>query len=464
VLDEVALTHTLSPTQVDTYRLCPRKWAWNKRDGITKPSNRFAQRGTNAHAVLDTWLSKGEPPDLSTEIGKMVQPGLKLLPPPRSGETEHEFRLKTDVGIYVMKLDHFKLERLSDVIHVDIHDHKTTTDFKWIKTPDDLMKDVQACSYGIAGFKKVAMRAQAEGWERMLPVVLRKNWVYYRAGTEGKEGSKPAARKVQLVVLPEGMPAPKKPVDVLAEHFGFMRTPELFKMFEGIEATATEMLDHHRAKRMAMDLPYNAGACEAYGGCPYKDDPCILTGRERMRGIMSQEEQSAGLFNKAKAAALALKGNEASAKSAQNEASDSAKNAAAAEVAKAAAGGMSEVNQALAKIRAQKGLAPAGVAGDPPTGSASTAEGPRVNPPEEPPLDSPDPDPNAPETPAAVPVEGKRGRGRPKGTTAVVSGGTSPALFLAGMLVRAGAYDIGDADYAKKVATKARELAKELEE
>ena len=111
MLDEVALAHTLSPTQVDTYRLCPRKWAWNKRDGVRKPSNKYAQRGNDAHEMLDGWLGRGEPPDLTTEIGKMVQPGLKFLPPPKSGESEHEFRLQTDVGIYVMKLDHFKLER-----------------------------------------------------------------------------------------------------------------------------------------------------------------------------------------------------------------------------------------------------------------------------------------------------------------------------------------------------------------
>lgn len=463
MLDEVALANTLSPTQVDTYRLCPRKWAWNKRDKIKKPSNRFAQRGTDAHDVLDAWLARGEPPDLSTEIGKMVQPGLKLLPAPMSGESEHEFRLTTEVGIYVMKLDHFKLEREADKILVDITDHKTTTDFKWMKSPDDLMQDVQACSYGIAGFKKVAIRAQAEGWEDMRPVVLRKSWVYYRAGAEGKEGSKPAARKVQLVVLPEGMPVPKKPDDVQAEHFGFMRTPELLKTFDGIEATAAEMLDHHRAGRMAMDLPYNAGACEAYGGCPYRDDPCILTGREKMRGIMAQEEKSTSLFDKAKAAALALKGNGAAAKSASSEASDGAKNAAAAEVAKAA-GGTSDVDQALAKIRASKGLAPSGNA--PETSSASTADGPRVNPPEEPALDSPDPDPNAGTEAAAAPADGKK-RGRPKGATAAVvpaGAGITAVQMFAAQLVRAGVYHVDDKDYAKKIAAKARELAKELEE
>lgn len=462
MLDEVALAHTLSPTQVDTYRLCPRKWGWGKRNGIKKPSNKYAKRGTDGHEVLDAWLARGEPPDLTTEIGKMVQPGLKFLPAPKSGESEHEFRLTTETGIYVMKLDHFKLEREPDRILVDIHDHKTTTDFKWIKNPDALMVDVQACSYGVAAFEKVAMRAQAESWERMLPVVVRKNWIYYRAGSEGKEGSKPGARKVQLVVLPEGMPAPKKPEDVLAEHFGFMRTPELFKTFEGIEETAKEMLDHHRAGRMAMDLPYNAQACDAYGGCPYRDDPCILTGPERLRGIMAQEEKNAGLsmFEKAKRA-LGGGGNGASAKSAAGEASEEAKTAAAAEVAQAAGGGDGDMDQALAKIRASKGL-PAGGAAAPDT------EAPRVNPPEEPALDSPDPDLSAaPEAPV-VAADGKPKRGRPKGaTTAPVAAAIATlnvSVFIAGQLVRAGVYHVEDPEYARKIAAKAREIAKELEE
>jgi len=91
-------------------------------------------------------------------------------------------------------------------------------------------------------------------------------------------------------------------------------------------------------------------------------------------------------------------------------------------------------------------------------------------PPEEPALDSPDPDPNASEANAgAAPAEGKK-RGRPKGSTGQIPGvGAAIAAlhvptFIAGQLVRAGVYHVDDKDYAKKIAAKAREIAKELED
>jgi pyruvate/2-oxoglutarate dehydrogenase complex dihydrolipoamide acyltransferase (E2) component len=73
--------------------------------------------------------------------------------------------------------------------------------------------------------------------------------------------------------------------------------------FQALEERTATMLDHHRAGRKAMDLPYDLKGCSAYGGCRYQGDPCKLTFSQLLEADLKQEKKRMDLSAKMKAAA-----------------------------------------------------------------------------------------------------------------------------------------------------------------
>jgi len=269
--------HRISPSQVETKRLCLRKWGLEKLDRVPKPENKYASRGTDCHFTLEGWQRDGKEIDFTTDTGKIVSSGLKFLPRPGTHIVEHNFVFRTERATYHGKMDLRGV--LASPIQV-VWDHKTTTSFKWLKPPEVLRRDPQANIYASA--------AIAESKENgVLFERVEQNWVYYLADPD-----KPKSRKVQLHVLANE--SVRKPVRdtklVKPEHFGIMYLPELQDRFGEIEEDAVELLQLYHDKPKAMELPYNAAACSAYGGCPYKNNPCKLTMSER---IISMEAQTA---------------------------------------------------------------------------------------------------------------------------------------------------------------------------
>lgn len=290
MLDETALAHPVSASQIADYELCQRKWGFNKLDRHPKKANKYAKRGTDVHEFLEDY-SQEKPVDFDTEIGKMVAPGLKFLPAPGTAHTERNFRFETDTAVYVGKIDLSQYKEM----WVYIIDHKTTSDFKWLKHIDKLKVDIQSNLYAVAA---IALTLALHD-TRPQDIEVKMAWVYYRANPK-----RPAARKVQLHVLPDGAPKPERPKDVRSEHFGVMTHGELEERFAHIERVAAEMLDHHRQGRKAKDLPMDLRGCNAFGGCGYRGDPCKLGIRELVGAHMANED----LVKRMKAAAAKQKG------------------------------------------------------------------------------------------------------------------------------------------------------------
>lgn len=285
MLDEIALEHHVSASQISTAGLCLRKWGIEKLDGVKSPPGKYAERGLGVHGVLEGWLDKGEPIDPDTEYGKIAAPGLKFLPPPGTGLVEQQFELRTGTAIYKGLFDLYEPPQAAVegqeaafpevVVKSVVTDHKTTSDFKWMKLPEDLRKDPQANIYAAA--------AAAMGAQEHTHVEL--NWIYYRANA-----SKPGARKVQLHVLPEGMTVPERPADVRPEHYGAMSYGELGERFDAVEQMASVLLDARRQGVRGADLEYNPEACNAFGGCPFRGVQCQLSMGQLIRGHMAQEQ------------------------------------------------------------------------------------------------------------------------------------------------------------------------------
>ena len=249
----------LSATQIDTWDLCQRKWGWSYIDGI-KGSNAFAQRGIAIDEILNAWLEKGTPIDGASEYGKMIIPGLKYLPVPGTPQmfVQREFHLKTDVATYFGKKD-------VEFIHPEtkvpvVLDNKTTTDFRWAKTEEDLKSNTQAVLYA------------AEALDHFKVDQIELNWVYYR--TRGA----PASHRVTLRVFRE----------------------EIIQQMDRIDNIAKDIIEAYKTVTAATDLPVSPQSCEAFGGCIYKEH-CNLSPVQKMRALMAQETQGSSLLDKLKA-------------------------------------------------------------------------------------------------------------------------------------------------------------------
>ena len=235
-----------SPTQLKTWTLCQRKWAWSSLHKI-RESNKYAQRGTECHLRIENWLLRGVVPG-TDRYGTIVRPGLKHLPPPfTAAGVERAF-------VYVSP-NGFRYRGLIDVDYFDekmgrpvVFDHKTTTDFKWALSVDDLRNDTQALIYA----------AESLTFHKAELVDLR--WIYYR-----DTPSSPAARVVATT----------------------LHKDEVKDKFDAIDTTAEDIRERGLKVKHALDLAPNPLACSQYGGCPHRER-CKLSDGERLEAIMEQ--------------------------------------------------------------------------------------------------------------------------------------------------------------------------------
>lgn len=273
--------HPISASQLDTAMLCERKWAYLKLAGLKPPPHKSAAFGTEVHSVLEQWQRTGTKIDLSSDIGKVVSSGLKLLPQPGTHEPEHEFRFDSGRAVYHGYMD---LRGPATFRIQTVWDHKTTGNFKWMKTPEFLRKDPQAILYAKAALHEAAMNGVGFDNGRVDKVEL--NWVYYLSNPQ-----KPRSRKVQLHVIPdEAARIPLCPDNVEPKHFGIMRYSELQERFGELEQVAERLLGLYRDQPAPEELPPNMAACSAYGGCPFSGNPCRLSYSERMRSMEAHAE------------------------------------------------------------------------------------------------------------------------------------------------------------------------------
>ena len=260
-------TERLSPSQVATFADCERKWGWAYLDKVEVPQHRSAAAGERVHAVLEAWLASGTPPDLDEvleldgrvyHIGRIAEAGLHLLPPPGP---HHDIEAWIDVPMLTVpgarwrgRVDSAWVDEGSG--EPEILDHKTTGDLAWAKTEDDLRKDAQALVYAHAALHVSGAEA------------ARLRWVYYRTRQPYK------ARAVSVRLTREHV----------EQHLAVW------------EEYASQMFEHKRAGRRALDLAPNPLSCGRYGGCPHRSR-CNLTDQERVRAMIA----SNGLIDKIRA-------------------------------------------------------------------------------------------------------------------------------------------------------------------
>jgi hypothetical protein len=243
----VSADECYSATQIDTFSDCNRKWAWDKIEHVPKGENRFAAWGVIAHKMLEDYLGKGIPLDLTTEQGEGLMAGIHHFPRPGvpGMSVEGEFLLQAwGHFIYGKKDVQVSAGRLPYVL-----DLKTTTSFRYAHTPETLRTNVQAVIYG----------SQAMVRSKSSSAALR--WVYVKS------------RK----------PWDSRPVDLI------MTRADALPTLARIKNLTDQMTEIKRLGKRALDLAPNPDTCEKYGGCPYVQC-CNLSPIERMNAIMTQAQ------------------------------------------------------------------------------------------------------------------------------------------------------------------------------
>lgn len=234
----------LSASQVSTFELCQRKWAFRYILGHKHPPNDAALLGTEVDKLLSEWLEHGTVFDASTHAGQIALSALPVLPKPKSPtlEVQAKFLLQLPSAKFVGYKD---LQYVADVPVVE--DHKTTSDFRWAKTEQQLRSDVQAMLYA------------ADSMERFSAPQVRLRWNYYNT------------RKVQNPHVVQ--------VQVDCAH--------VEERLALVDKIAAKIVYAYENKPPIEELPASVQACTAFGGCPFVS-MCPLTGKERSHTMSTE--------------------------------------------------------------------------------------------------------------------------------------------------------------------------------
>lgn len=249
-----------SPSQVDTFRDCPMKWAYRYLGGISAPPHASAEFGTRVHAVRERWFREGLFPKSDSEEDKVARLGLSELPQPKMVLVEVGFKLAPPgLGVVQGLIDIFvpdqgaigyqPVANLGTMGVPLVHDHKTTSDIrKYAKSVEALRTDAQVSVYGTA-----ALAYTGAGYVDFC-------WHYLEKGRSLKH----EPRRLRL------------------------SSSEVVESFEKVLGDARKMLSLFDARDSLRveDVPRDARACDKYGGCPYLAI-CPITTEERCASMMT---------------------------------------------------------------------------------------------------------------------------------------------------------------------------------
>ena len=220
----------VSPSQIQTWRGCKRKWAYSRSRPRTQ--NKHAEFGTAMHRELELWLTGQRPPDTCTLPGKTALAGLVHLPLPGTCEVEKRIDLSIDGVHYIGYADVHWYD--PETLCVNVIDHKSCGSFDHCLTEDALETDPQFLVYTMAGLVQHPEAIMARG-----------QWNYLQRATNTRPGR---ARPVKAT-----MSAYR-----IRERFLEMHRQD------GV-AIASASKDPEDHPREGADT----GECDRYGGCPY---------------------------------------------------------------------------------------------------------------------------------------------------------------------------------------------------
>lgn len=242
-----------SVSQIKSFRRCPSLWYAEKILGFTRKPTKALRTGIRVHNELERYLLDGTPP------GPIGAAGIHRLPaPPVDPMLVETFAAIADPALggryVVLKID------LVEPARTRITDHKTTSHFKYQKSPEELAGDPQAILYVAAASPIFAGAETLTGETYTTPatkdreaesypvrrldldhlVELGFRHVYYRTG------ERPDSRETEVRLRPD---------DIASGYLSLVRAPLL------------EMQAIAEARPALRDVPHDLSGCTQYGGC-----------------------------------------------------------------------------------------------------------------------------------------------------------------------------------------------------
>lgn len=237
----------VSPSQIKTHLLCPRKWYFEKVLKIRAPETANLALGTMLHGQVEDWYEKGvEPEHLSAakvvELPEVPEPGPGILI-----EQPRDYKMNMDIeGVPVKgRIDLIRPPDESGQFLVV--DWKSTKDWRWVKSPEELARDPQCAVY-------------LEYGTRLFPEATSGLFTHGYMHTQLKKGG---ARTSS---------ADPKTVEEIHEAFDTLR-PVVVAMKQTAAAPDVEDTEAVRS------------ACDAFGGCFYKKEG-LCPGVAVSRGVL----------------------------------------------------------------------------------------------------------------------------------------------------------------------------------
>lgn len=247
---EHAVLTTTRSSHVRIYETCPRQWYLHHATNYANCKSDAMTWGVTMHEILEDWFERGIPPP-NTPHGRAARLSLQHLPAPGPGlSVEKKWKLSAApyVAEYTGAIDlcdvtvrqypEPEAKLLPPGIYyghfnkfVQMWDHKSCSDVKWAKTPEELSQDISACAY--AHYLCTTYNAGE----------VRCRWVYTQR--DGK-----ASVPVDFTITREQAAARwQKTMQSVAEMQAILKAAQ---------------------PGAVQDIRGNLDVCDAYGGCHYR--------------------------------------------------------------------------------------------------------------------------------------------------------------------------------------------------
>ena len=221
-----------SASQVDTYNTCNRKWWFNKILGIETPPHPSAVIGTEVHAQLEAYLEEKAPAD---SLGPIARTALPFAPKPGTVYIEQSIEELGLVAGGLPALGYIDVLDLTGDIP-QVLDWKTTSNFRYAKTEDELLRNVQMSVYA---------RATLAMCDRL-------------------DVPEPTNVRVTHVAMLTKAPHEARRTSAL------MPRKTIHENWSSIDRTVLSMRETATCETPDKVTPTKS-ACSAYGGCPFLD-------------------------------------------------------------------------------------------------------------------------------------------------------------------------------------------------
>lgn len=234
--------YKMSASQIGEFMGCERKWAFKYVAKIRPDAHPSAALGTEVHGILEQYMRDGKsweytnPEGTRRKAAYIAAKALDYLPPPGTAIPEQAFDFDTSrtgddsPGRPIWWNGYRDLVIPPKAGRLTVVDYKTTSDFRWAKTPEDLEYDPQSVIY--------ATTTMAEHEAQEIDLL----WLYLR--TQGA----PQAQPVRLT----------------------MTKAHAKTQFRRLEVLARDIEETHSRTTDPLQLEPDARMCRAYGGCPFQ--------------------------------------------------------------------------------------------------------------------------------------------------------------------------------------------------